>query len=119
MPSVEIRHSFTTDWPGQQILVHVHQHAHSVVSEGIDEFLDLIEISSVELTRSGLNGLPHDAEADHVDAPRLQVIDVLLSESQLDVSAVLSLWDERSLFVDDIDSMPNHMATMLVSESGV
>ena len=124
---VEVGHSFSTDGASQDILVHVDKSVDAVLTEFVDQLLHLIEVLVPVVTRRSFNRFPHDTEADHVEAPRLEVVHIVLGQAELEVVLSLGLIevlgirirDERSLLVDHVDSVHVHMSSMFVSEVGM
>lgn len=80
---IEIRDTFTAHGASEYILMSIDKGIDSCLTELVDHFFNLVEVSIVVLAFDTLNAFPHDSKTDKVHAPLLQVSDILVVEGVL------------------------------------
>ena len=112
---VKMRHALATERTGEQILMVVDDDSHSILTESVDERVNLVQVVRVVHTGRPLDGLPHDAKTHNLGAPILHVLEILIGDRHVKVKMVLNrnvVW----LLDDSVEAVEDSGATLLIAE---
>jgi len=82
---VKIRDSFTAVNPSKHILMVVNHRVNTFVSQVVDKFLDLVQVSLIVNSLRGFDSFPHHPKSDQVHTPGLEILDVRSADRVLDL----------------------------------
>ena len=113
--SIEVRDTLTAHEAGKHILMGIDESVDTGFTHLVNEGLNLVKVVGIILAFGALNTFPHNAKANKVHAPLLQVGNILIVKRVVRVKLTLRR-DVRINLVDSVDTMEQCGAAIFVNK---